>query len=341
MNKMEEIRLNIGSFWENSSNVESDIKSINWNIENNRGKKIVIDLPISYFDSNIFNRILDLNAIEFEARDGRRYKPKDILLTNNKFKNMINDINNSDLSQFEKFIAIYSFVTNYKPYRLSDEKYYDIGRSPYLFLDDDYINCVGICQFLCILCRQVGMNITMFADEDNEHAICYFCIQDDKYGIDGYFSTDPTNDTRSEEKNECNYTHMIRRILINNDFEKFLNSNRKLSYPKDMVDISLFSKYISFLKTSNSFVNNVENPVDLLYSFRDEYKTKENFIAYDIIYEAILNVSDLGYIPSLNDNKDNLKNLLFIEALKEKILTGENTNDLVESFINSKTSKRK
>ena len=37
---MEEIRLNIGSFWENSSNVESDIKSINWNIENNRGKKV-------------------------------------------------------------------------------------------------------------------------------------------------------------------------------------------------------------------------------------------------------------------------------------------------------------
>ena len=67
-------------------------------------------------------------------------------------------------------------------------------------LDDYYINCVGICQFLCILCRQVGMNITMSADEDNEHAICYFCFQDDKYGIDGYFSTDPTNDTRSEEK---------------------------------------------------------------------------------------------------------------------------------------------
>ena len=96
----------------------------------------------------------------------------------------------------------------------------------------------------------------------------------------------------------------------------------------------LFSQYISFLKTSNSFVYNVENPVDLLYSFRDEYKTKENSIAYDIIYDAILNVSDFGYIPSLNDDKDNLKNMLFIEALKEKISMGENTNNLVESFIN-------
>ena len=91
----------------------------------------------------------------------------------------------------------------------------------------------------------------------------------------------------------------------------------------------------------DTHVNNVENPVDLLYSFRDEYKTKENSIAYDIIYDAILSVSDFGYIPSLNDDKDNLKNLLFIETLKEKISAGENVNDLVESFINSTTSKRK
>ena len=63
------------------------------------------------------------------------------------------------------------------------------------------------------------------------------------------------------------------------------------------------------MKTRNSFVYNVENPVDLLYSFRNEYKTKENSIAYDIIYDAILNVSDFGYIPSLNDDKDNLKDI--------------------------------
>ena len=240
-------------------------------------------------------------------------------------------------------------------------------------LDNEYRVCVGFSKLLGDLSSKLGVetqDLSVYVDvgldaiksdefvlpdfiesRDGEkkvvltehagHARRHVHIVDPKYGIDGYFSTDPANDTRSEEKNECNYTHMIRRILINNDFEKFLNSNRKLSYPKDMVDISLFSKYISFLKTSNSFVYNVENPVDLLYSFRDEYKTKENSIAYDIIYDAILNVSDLGYIPSLNDNKDNLKNLLFIEALKEKILTGENTNNLVESFINSKTSKRK
>ena len=62
---MDEIRLNVGSFWESTSNIESDINSINWNIEHNKDKKIIIALPISYFDSKLFERITDLDAIEF------------------------------------------------------------------------------------------------------------------------------------------------------------------------------------------------------------------------------------------------------------------------------------
>lgn len=337
---MEEIRLNIGSFWENISNIESDIEHINWNIENHKDKKIVINLPITYFDETLFNKISNIDVVEFESEDGRRFKTKDIILTNNKLNNILNEINNANLSQFEKFIVIYSFVVNYKPYKLSSEKYSDIGRSPYLFLEDDYINCVGICNFLCILCRKAGINITMFADEEKKHAICYCFIKDDNYGIDGYFVTDPTNDIISEQKTECNYTNMIGRILFNNDFEKFLNSNINLSYPRDIVDISLFCKYISFLKTSNFFVESGNNPIDLLYSFRDQFKSKQNYICYDVIYKAILKVSEYGYIPIIN-NKDLLKNLLFIKEYKEKIIVGESTDGLVESFLDSFKGKKK
>ena len=255
---------------------------------------------------------------------------------------MINNIKNSTLSPFEKFISIYSFVTNYKSYKSGDNNYFDIGRSPYLFLNDDYINCVGICQFLCILCRQVGINITMFSDEDKEHAICYFYIKDDKYGIDGYFSTDPTNDTKSDVNLESKYHNMIKRITVNNDFEKFLNNNIQLSYPKDMVDISLFSKYISFLKTNNNFIEeNNKSSIDLISSFRDKYRNKQNYISYDVVYNAIFEVENLGYIPAIKENKDMLKNLLFILEVKEKILMGESTDDLISSFASSSTNKKK
>lgn len=339
---MNEIRLNLEYFWESNSNIESNINSINWNIEHNRDKKIILELPVSYFNSKIFEKIVDLDAIEFESRDGHRYKPNDILRENIKFENMINNIKNSTLSLFEKFISIYSFVTNYKPYKLGDNNFFDIGRSPYLFLNDDYINCVGICQFLCILCRQVGINIAMLADEENEHAICYFYIKDDKYGIDGYFSTDPTNDTKSDVNSESKYHNMIRRITVNNDFEKFLNSNTQLSYPKDIVNISLFSKYISFLKINNNFIeDNNKSLIDLINSFRDEYCNKTNYIDYDIIYNAIIEVENLGYIPSLKEDKDMLKNLLFIQEVKEKILMGESTNNLISSFASSSISKKK
>lgn len=338
---MNEIRLNLGYFWEFTSNIESNINLINWNIEHNKNKKIIIDLPVSYFDSKIFERIINLDAIDFESKDGHRYKPNDILRENIKFENMINSIKNSTLSPFEKFISIYSFVTNYKSYKLGDNNFFDIGRSPYLFLNDDYINCVGICQFLCILCRQVGINIAMFADEENEHSICYFYIKDDKYGIDGYFSTDPTNDTKSDINSESKYHNMIRRITVNNDFEKFLNSNMQLSYPKDMVDISLFSKYISFLKTNNCFIeDNNKNSIDLINSFKGEYSSKKNCIDYDIVYNAIIEVENLGYIPSLKEDKYMLRNLLFIQELKEKMLMGESTDNLISSFTSSPIRKK-
>ncbi len=255
---------------------------------------------------------------------------------------MINNIKNSTLSPFEKFISIYSFVTNYKSYKSGDNNYFDIGRSPYLFLNDDYINCVGICQFLCILCRQVGFNIVMLADEENEHVICYFYVKDDKYGIDGYFSTDPTNDTKCDDNLESKYHNMINRITVNNDFEKFLNSNIQLSYPKDMVDINLFFKYISFLKTNNNFIeDNNKNSLDLINSFRDKYCKKINYIDYDIVYNAIIEVESLGYIPPLKEDKEMLKNLLFIQEVKDKMLMREPTDDLISSFANFSISKKK
>ena len=60
-----------------------------------------------------------------------------------------------------------------------------------------------------------------------------------------------------------------------------------------------------------------------------------------IIYNAIIEVENLGYIPSLKEDKDMLKNLLFIQEVKEKILMGESTNNLISSFASSSISKKK
>jgi len=339
--KVDEIRLNVGSFWEHKSNIDSDIEQINWNIENNRNKKVIINLPITYFDEKLFAKINNLDAVEFESQDGRRFRPKDIILTNKKLNNILYKINDENLSPFEKFIVIYSFVVNFKAYKLGNEKYFDVGRSPYLFLDDEYINCVGMCQFLCILCRKAGINITMLANEEKGHAVCYCYIKDDKYSIDGHFCSDPTDDNVNEESPNCNYTHMIGHILFNNNFERFLNSNQRLSYPNDIIEINLFAKYVSFLKTYDFSVENIDNSIDFLYSFRDEYKSKQNGVAYNIIYSTILRLSQGGYIPSVNDNKDIMLSLLFIKEFKEKSILGKSTASMFESFINLSEEDKK
>lgn len=331
---MKEIRLNSMLMWENE-NIEATIGEINFAInyaikENYKNTKIVLNLPLSYFDETLFDSIIDSDAIEFESKDGRRFNKEDIILVNNKFKKFLSGIDNSKLSQFEKFIIIYSIVINYKPYKDGNEKYLDIGRSPYLFLEDDYINCFGICQFLCILCRKAGINIGMFKDIKTNHAVCYYYIKDNKYGIDGYFMTDPTHDIINDKK-ECNYSSMLKCIIFNNDFESFLNSDRQLFLFQDDEDISLFSECVSLLKPDDYFV---ANRIEMLYSFREQFRKKENFVSYDVIYSCIQNVSQYGYNLGVYD-EIMLKNALFLNNLKEKKQCGESTDELIKSFIES------
>ena len=336
---MNEIRLNISSMWDTKANVKADISSINWHIANNENKKIIVNLPFSYIDSNILKEITNLDKVEFETTDGRRLTPKKILTTNERLKNMISDIKNSMLSPFEKFITVYSSVTNYKPYKEGNPQYPDIGRSLYLLIDDEYINCVGICQLLCILCRFIGINITMLADEIDKHAICYYYIKDDKYKIDGYFSCDPTIDTKNDKSTSSQFHNILRRITTRNNFEKFLNSNTKLSYPTDLFDISLFAKYISFLQTSNFVVEDNKNELSLISSFREDYQKKQCDINFDIIGTAINQVESFGLIPPVKE-KDLLEEILFIQQVKDKTLMMEPTDDLISYFVNSSTSKK-
>lgn len=336
---MSEIRLNIGSLWDIKSNVKADINSINWYIANIENAKVIVNLPISYIDSSILNEISNLDKVEFETSDGRRFKSHDIIITNQKLKNMADGIKNSILSPFEKFIVIYSTVTNYKPYKEGNPLYLEIGRCPYLFINDEYINCVGICQLLCILGRLTGINVTMLADEASEHAICYVYIKDDKYKIDGYFSSDPTIDTKSEKNLESQFYNMIRRITTRNDFEKFLNSNIELSYPVDLVNIGLFSKYILFLQTSDFLIESNDNELSLIDGFREKFRKKQFDIDFDVICTAVSQVESLGFIPLIKD-KDLLKNTLFIQQVEDKMLMRESTEYLISRFIASSTGKK-
>lgn len=132
---------------------------------------------------------------------------------------------------------------------------------------------------------------------------------------------------------------MIRRITSRNDFEKFLNSNIKLSYSSDLISIGLFSKYILFLQTNHFIVENNEDSLSIINNFREKYRKKQFNINYTNIYKAILAVESSGYIPLIKDKKL-LEETLFIQQLKDKIIMMKPTDDLISFFANFSTSKK-
>ena len=59
-----------------------------------------------------------------------------------KLEELVKDIKTSNLSQFEKFIAVYNIVKNYKEFK-ENENNRDQARALRYILDNEYMVCVG------------------------------------------------------------------------------------------------------------------------------------------------------------------------------------------------------
>lgn len=111
---------------------------------------------------------------------------------------MVKELNESDLSPLEKFIAVFDIVNFFKPYK--EEKTnigeFSLSRSLHQYLNNEYMVCAGYADLLCNLCKRVGIECTFFTlglvNKEYGHARCYVNLKDPKYGIDGYYVSDPT-----------------------------------------------------------------------------------------------------------------------------------------------------
>ena len=126
------------------------------------------------------------------------------------------------LSPFEKYIYIYNTVKQYKQYKESpDDKL--ASRELYSILENEYMVCTGYYHLLEDLLNKVGIPIiyrfveidTSYDEKDeNEiissvrkgHSRGYVYIKDQKYGIDGFYVTDPTWDNNLEKDL---YNHLL------------------------------------------------------------------------------------------------------------------------------------
>ena len=127
-----------------------------------------------------------------------------------------------NLTPFERYISAYNVVKQYKQYK-ENQIDKSASRNLYAILENEYMVCVGYANMLEDLLnksgiknihRNVGVDTSYDRFNENEtvvskhdsHAREYVYIKDPKYGIDGFYITDPTWD--NDLKNDL-YNHLL------------------------------------------------------------------------------------------------------------------------------------
>lgn len=141
--------------------------------------------------------------------DSYDYSKDEYILEEKVLNDLVRPIKDSSLSPYEKYLAVYNIVKQFKPYK---ENYDDKNQSRYLryILNNDYIVCRGYATLLKTLLDkievpvvEIGALVDVSKYNDNlenvpieyvGHARNLIKIDDDKYNIHGYFVVDSTWD---------------------------------------------------------------------------------------------------------------------------------------------------
>lgn len=279
----------------------------------NSGKniKLVFKLNYEYIDSNFLSQIEDLNFIEFASENYiTKISANEILEANNALELFVKDIKESGLSNYEKFLAIYSIVTRFKKYQdyQNDKNQlgYDQSRSIYLVLKNDYMVCVGYSNLLTTLLKLVGINSISYGVWEDSHQLNYVIIQDSKYGINTIIKCDPTSDSGDGDILENKYDYVSieipSKVTAKTTFDKYLlneDINDYSMYYKEIVELypsikEDFNKICSYILKLDPSLNGKSKPV-LLDEFRKKWFNRyDSKVMLNNKLDAIINV--INYI---------------------------------------------
>lgn len=277
--------------------------------QSGRDIKLTFKLNYQFLDSEYLSQINDLNYILFTSENNlTTISALDLLKMNNLLDLFVQDIKNSNLSNYEKYLAIYNIVKGFKEYNFyqNDEKkdlqIYDQSRSIYLILENDYIVCVGYANLLECLLNKVGIDAVSYRYIEGKHKLNYVNITDEKYGIEGIIKCDPTNDHCIDILN-CGYKHANMQIIdeeVNTPFDRYLLS-QDLNYINTLEKDELNDIYEYVIKLDPSLTNlSVENA---LMIFKNK---KINPASYENLLNAAVNLQEYVYGYEMTEEQRNL-----------------------------------
>lgn len=218
-------------------NEEKYYKKINLIIKKLAAENKKYNITISVINRNTFNKIfkqeylssninlmlnLDINHInEIKPKQqelATLYTLTEYFDEEQRLNDIIKNLNISQLSQFEKYIVIYDFVKNYKPYKENKHRFMESRALKYI-LNNEYMVCVGYSTLLKTLLDKVNipsiiLDVTFYESEcqtNNKdsyvvgHQRNLVRIIDKKHNINGIYVSDPTFDNNLDEdlNNNC------------------------------------------------------------------------------------------------------------------------------------------
>ena len=229
------------------SNPKVDVDKINIDISSDMDGEILDYTNLVYLE-NLKKNNLNINF----SVDSDEISLDTMILNEQFLEKTAEEIKNSPLSPFEKYIAAYDIVKTLKRYKGKDEGHR--SRQLYAIMGGDLMVCVGYANLLENLLSRIGipcskLHCVAIKDADKGytegHARNYVYIKDPKYNIDGYSQCDTT----WEECRRNLYDHLLIRTnyaytkdLISDNADAAKDKIKELSEGK--VDIPEILKFL-------------------------------------------------------------------------------------------------
>lgn len=310
------------------------------------GKNNLVTLEV-YHRSAFAKYKFNVNNVKLIVlNDNTDYAYSTYLKEEEKLDKLIEDIKNSSMSPFEQYLAVYNIVKNYKPYK-ENEVNKDESRDLKYILDGEYMVCVGYAKLLITLLDKIGIKAIHYGtavsvgkvDEKTKenHARVMVNLIDDKYGINGYYISDPTWDNNLN-KDYYNYA------VVNYDSMQVSKDEMELKELDLIFDVHNFDEYctkinmllnIKCRQYRNSNYNETEKVYEMYYDVC--YKIMDTLCKIDS--EVYHQLSAL-YEKTNNDKIQATYNL-FLTEVGNLIVPKANKTIANETIINAALASKK
>lgn len=247
--------------------------------------------------------------------DCYEYKKEEYLKEEEKIDKMIFSIKESNLSPYEKYLAAYNLVKQFKPYKDS-KKNKDHARYLRYILNNEYMVCVGYARLfktfldkLGIPSIQIGVDIDISYDEGYSkeniptrlrgHERLIVKIDDDKWNIHGIFISDPTWD------NSIEYD-LYNNSAITFDKKKEARRLERLTEYDLLLDFHTFDDFT--IKINYYLKRKIKESYKKTYQDKLIHSYKK---IYDKIVEILMQLDYPKYIEIINKYEKLIKDIMY------------------------------